>query len=94
MRLPKGKGIHFLSDVLYAAANRSVKSTEYLQRRMAIKSLTGSSNIIDLNRLTHRVSWKAFEELEGKLTFYQQVNGTRLSPDFIQDSLKMTVISL
>ena len=67
----KQRGIRSISeDVIFATTSGQKIQAKHLQIGLAMKSLTGSKNFIEiLNRLGHSVGCNTIEEVETELTF-------------------------
>ena len=76
-------------DVVFSTTSGIKKPSNHLQLGLAIKSLTGSRNVVEiLNRMGHCVSYSTVGELETELTFEANENsketpfGMKTTPEF------------
>ena len=76
-------------DVVFSTTSGIKKPSKHLQLGLAIKSLTGSRKVVEIqNRIGHCVSYSTAEELETELTFEANKNskeipfGMKTTPEF------------
>ena len=86
--------IKSISEDVFSTTSGIKKPSKHLQLGLAIKSLTGSRNVVEiLNRMGHCVSYSTVEELETELIFEANKNsketpfGMKTTPVFNTDSL-------